>query len=64
MASLEEAAAEGKGHRNLPAIVRQQLDEWRQRVGRGGGAPEAVAAGADAPPAASSGSGGGSRIMI
>lgn len=63
VASLE-AASEGRGHRNLAAIVQQQLTDWRQRVAGSGGEPEAAVGEGGAPPA-TDGSGSGSKgIMI
>lgn len=62
VASLE-AAAEGRGQRNLAAIVQQQLADWRQRVAASSSKPDAVAGEGSAPPPASSGGSGG-KIMI
>lgn len=62
VASLE-AAAEGRGQRNLATIVQQQLADWRQRVAGSSSKPDAVAGEGGAPPPASSGGSGG-KIMI
>lgn len=65
-AGLEEAA--GARHRDLPQIVRQQLADWRQRVGGAAEAEaaggEGTAAGAAGAPGGSSGDGGDPKIMI
>ncbi|PRW20447.1 hypothetical protein C2E21_9012 [Chlorella sorokiniana] len=64
VASLE-AASEGRGQRNLAAIVQQQLADWRQRVaGSGSSGPAAANEGeGGVPPEAGSGGSGG-KIMI
>lgn len=62
VAALEQAA-EGRGRNDLPALVRQQLADWRARVS--GAAPKAAAGagGGDASGGNASSSSGG-KIMI
>jgi hypothetical protein len=71
---LEEAAA-GRGARDLPRIVRQQLADWRQRIGEqqqqqpqlglsaAAAAAPSTAAGSDPSSSAGDGSSGG-KLMF
>ncbi|KAL4422658.1 hypothetical protein ABPG75_008855 [Micractinium tetrahymenae] len=63
VAALEEAA-EGRGRKDLPALVRQQLADWRARAS--GAAPGAATPQAAASEGGGDGSssGGGATIMI